>query len=172
MLKTFELDNVRPTADRVREAIFNKIQFMVRSARVLDLFGGTGAVSLEFVSRGAQVVTADNNKDSINLIKLNFERAHEKPNLITGDYTSTLEQLKGQTFDIIFLDPPFASNYGDIAIKLIAKYNLLAPNGLIILEHSANKEVNVPESLCLTDSRKYGTIAVSYLGVNSNVEGN
>ena len=72
-LNTFDYDNIRPTIDRVRENIFNIIQFKVLGSSVLDLFGGTGAISLEFVSRGAKkVFTCDNNKDSISLIKKNL----------------------------------------------------------------------------------------------------
>ena len=81
-LNEFEADNIRPTIDRVREAVFNKIQFQVKGANVLDLFCGTGAVSLEFLSRGASVTSVDNNKNSIKLIKQNFAKAKLTPNLI------------------------------------------------------------------------------------------
>ena len=76
VLKTFDADNIRPTLDRAREGIFNKIQFGIRDSYVLDLFGGTGAISLEFISRGAsKVLTCDNNTNSINLINQNFKKA-------------------------------------------------------------------------------------------------
>ena len=74
-LNTFDYQNIRPTIDRIRENIFNIIQFQIADSVVLDLFGGTGAISLEFVSRGAgKVITCDNNKDSIDLIRKNFLR--------------------------------------------------------------------------------------------------
>ena len=74
-LYEFDADNVRPTTDRVRENIFNKIQFGVSGSCVLDLFAGTGAVSLEFLSRGAlEVISVDNNKNSSSLIKKNFSK--------------------------------------------------------------------------------------------------
>ncbi|MBR4745745.1 MAG: RsmD family RNA methyltransferase, partial [Clostridia bacterium] len=84
ILKDFEYLGIRPTLDRVRESIFNIIQFDINGAEVLDLFGGTGAVSLEFLSRGASVTTGDISDDALNLIKQNFKKAKETPNLIKG----------------------------------------------------------------------------------------
>lgn len=160
----FDAENIRPTADRVRENIFNKIQFLVTNACILDLFGGTGAMSLEFISRGAsRVVTCDNNKKSVDLINKNFAKAGIKPELIVGDYATTLEKLQGSFFDIIFLDPPFIEGYGEKAIKLIDKYNLLKSDGLIIYEHTLDKEFNLVENMEIIDKRKYGTIGVSFI---------
>ena len=163
ILKEFEYGNIRPTADRVREGIFNKIQFDVRDANVLDLFGGTGAVSIEFVSRGAQVTTCDNNADSIKLIKQNFAKAKETPSIIEGDYKSILKRLQGKKFDFIFLDPPFATDYGQTSLELIVKYNLLEQDGLIIYEHETGKNFNVPTELEVVDIKKYSQISVTYL---------
>ena len=79
VLNEFNADNIRPTIDRVRESIFNKIQFDVAGSCVLDLFCGTGAVSLEFLSRGAsRLVSIDNNRDSISITNKNFKKAKEK----------------------------------------------------------------------------------------------
>ena len=87
VLEEFDADNIRPTTDRVRENIFNKIQFDVADSYVLDLFCGTGAVSLEFLSRNAKsVISVDNNSNSIKLIEKNFAKAKEKPNLISKDF--------------------------------------------------------------------------------------
>ena len=164
-LNTFDYDNIRPTIDRVRENIFNIIQFKVAGSVVLDLFGGTGAISLEFVSRGASsVITGDNNKDSILLIKKNFEKAKETPNLMIGDYLTTLEKLKENKFDIIFLDPPFNTDFGEKAIEYISKNNMLDIDGLIIYEHLASRKINVPNTFGIKNERKYGTITVSFIG--------
>lgn len=162
ILSSFEADNIRPTIDRVRENIFNKIQFDIPGACVLDLFGGTGAISLEFLSRGAsRVVTVDNNINSLNLISKNFAKAHEIGEIIKDDFKSALKNLSGQKFDFIFLDPPFASGFGSEAILLISKYNLLEDNGLIIFEHSLDIKPEF-DDFELNDYKKYGTIAVSY----------
>ena len=158
----FDAENIRPTTDRVRENIFNKIQFIVPEAVVLDLFGGTGAVSLEFISRGAdRVITCDNNKNSIDLINKNFSKAKLKANLIQGDYEDILKNFKDMQFDIIFLDPPFIEGYGERAIELIYEYNLLKSDGLIIYEHLIDKSYMLNEHFEIVDKRKYGTIGVS-----------
>lgn len=164
VLKTFEAENIRPTLDRAREGIFNKIQFQIAGARVLDLFGGTGAISLEFLSRGAdEVITCDNNPKSIAVIRENFLKAKENPNLIKGDYLECLGTLKNQRFDIIFLDPPFASDFGLNAIIYICNNNMLQPNGMIIYEHSSTQEIDYPSQVNLESSKKYGAITVDYL---------
>lgn len=160
----FDAENIRPTTDRVRENIFNKIQFIVPEAVVLDLFGGTGAVSLEFISRGAdRVITCDNNKNSIDLINKNFSKAKLKANLIQGDYEDILKNFKDIQFDIIFLDPPFIEGYGERAIELIYEYNLLKSDGLIIYEHLIDKSYILNEHFEIVDKRKYGTIGVSFI---------
>ena len=169
MLKTFEADNIRPTLDRAREGIFNKIQFEIAGAKVLDLFGGTGAISLEFLSRGADsVVTCDNNPKSIAVIKENFQKAKESPNLIKADYLECLDSLKNQKFDIIFLDPPFASDFGLNAIIEINKNGMIEDNGMLIYEHSSTQKINYPSQIILESSKKYGAITVDYLRCNND----
>lgn len=163
-LNTFEADNIRPTTDRVRENIFNKIQFNILDARVLDLFGGTGAISLEFISRGArEVITCDNNRASISLIKGNFAKCKIIPNLIEKDYLMALDTLKDRTFDIIFLDPPFKEDYGSKALNAIDKYGLLEKNGTLIYEHIIGKDYEMPQNFEVYDEKKYGTIVVDYI---------
>ncbi|MBQ7351908.1 MAG: 16S rRNA (guanine(966)-N(2))-methyltransferase RsmD [Clostridia bacterium] len=164
-LYTFDADNIRPTTDRVRENIFNKLQFGIQNSSVLDLFCGTGAVSLEFLSRGArEVVSVDNNKASISLIKQNFKKAKETPNLVEKDYIQALNTLKNNAFDYIFLDPPYATDFGDKALKIIAEFDILAQDGLIIYEHLVDKNFSIPNGYELLDAKKYGTIVVSYIG--------
>lgn len=164
VLYTFDSDNIRPTADRVREGIFNKLQFVISGAKVLDLFGGTGAISLEFLSRGAnKVVTVDNNKNSINLITKNFLKAKEEVNLITDEYYNALSRLKNEKFDIIFIDPPYATDFGEKAIEIITKLNMLEEDGIIVYEHLVDKTFKIPEDFDIIDQKKYGTIMVSYL---------
>lgn len=164
-LNEFDAGNIRPTIDRVRENIFNKIQFGVAGAIVLDLFGGTGAISLEFLSRGAgKIITVDNNKNSVAIIKKNFTKCGEKPNLLECDYKVALQKLKSEKFDFIFLDPPYAEDFGECALRLISEYELLADDGLVIYEHLINKEFDIPMNMELNDRKKYGTVCVSYIG--------
>lgn len=163
-LLSFDADNIRPTVDRVRENIFNKIQFGVVGAKVLDLFGGTGAVSLEFLSRGAEkVITCDNDSRSISLIKKNFQKVGAVPDLKSCDYILALKECRGQKFDYIFLDPPFATDYGEKALEKIAEYGLLDESGIVIYEHLEEKQFSLPDGLEIYDERKYGTIVVSFV---------
>lgn len=167
LLNTFDLDNIRPTSDKVREAIFSKIQFDIQGSNWLDLFGGTGAVGLEALSRGASsVIVADDNMDSCKLIEKNYAKCKIKPDLIKSNFIKTLAYLssKGSKFDYIFLDPPFATNFGEKSIRLIAEYNLLNEDGMIIYEHAKdNKEVILPQGFEVKDIKNYGTIAVTYI---------
>ena len=168
-LYEFEASNIRPTTDRVRENIFNKIQFGIVGSAVLDLFCGTGAVSLEFISRGAEkVVSVDNNAKSIKLINQNFAKAKIKPTLIKSDYKSGILSQKGTKFDFIFLDPPFDTDFGEDSIKMIEMHDILAEDGLIIFEHLVGKDFQLPSRFEIVDSRKYGTIAVTYIKGKNN----
>ena len=164
-LLEFDYDNIRPTIDRVKEGIFNKIQFNIDGSKVLDLFAGTGNISLEFLSRGADSVTlCDNNPNSIKLIIQNFKKCRLSPNLKEGDFKKVLKSLQGQKFDFIFLDPPFDTDYGEAALQLIAKYALLEHDGMIIYEHLLDKSYTIPAVFIKVDERKYGTVMVTYVG--------
>lgn len=164
-LKEFDFDGTRPTSDKVREAIFSKIQFNIIGSNCLDLFGGTGAITLEFLSRGAKsVVVCDNNIKSINLIKENSVKAKECPEILKMDYKVALSKFNdsGKKFDIIFLDPPYKSDFGNNSIKLIDMYNLLDENGILIYECEKETVVN-PCGFEIFDEKIYGTIKVCYL---------
>lgn len=168
-LTTFDAGNIRPTTDRVREAIFSKIQFGINGAVVLDLFGGTGAISLEFLSRGAaRVITVDNNKNSVRLINDNFKKASEKPDLYECDYLVALGRFVSTEFDYIFLDPPFDTNYAEIAMQVIFDNQMIKKDGMVIYEHAIDKKINLPTGYVLLDEKKYGTIGVSYIGVSND----
>lgn len=161
-LATFDADNIRPTSDRVKEAIFSKIQFDIVNSVVLDLFGGTGNLGLEALSRGAKkVYICDNNDASISLIKKNNNSLKENANILQCDYNKCLKTLQTEKFDFIFLDPPYASNYGEKSLELIFKLNLLSDNGVIIFEHNKGKQFN--SDFELFDQKTYGTMQVSFL---------
>ena len=163
-LEEFDADNIRPTTDRVRENIFNKIQFDIADSIVLDLFCGTGAVSLEFVSRNAgKVISVDNNQNSVRLIERNFTKAKERPNLIKADYKEALKQVSNYKFDFIFLDPPYHTDYGQVALNLISNMNILQDSAVIIYEHLVETKFTCPDNFEIYDYKKYGTIAVSFI---------
>lgn len=164
-LNTFDFDGTRPTTDKVREAIFSKIQFDIMDSNCLDLFGGTGAITIELLSREAKsVVVCDNNIKSINLIKNNALKAKESPIIIKGDFKTTLAKLKleNEKFDIIFLDPPFKSNFGQSSINLIEEYDLLKEDGILIYECEKNTQIKL-NLFKIVDEKIYGIIKVYYI---------
>ena len=166
VLSSFEADNIRPTSDRVKEAIFSKIQFLLPNLTVLDLFGGTGNFGFEALSRGAkQVYICDNNEKSIALITKNNKALGENAIIIKNDFHKCLKNFKSNMFDLIFLDPPYATNYGEQSLELIKKYNLLTSEGMVIFEHNKGKTFNY-SGYELFDQKTYGTMQVSFLRVN------
>lgn len=129
-LKSLDGLSTRPTLDRVKEAIFNIISNNVKNAVVLDLFSGSGALSIESLSRGAKLsVLCDNNVSAINIIKENLKKTRfENSSIVNNcDYTICLKDLKSKNylFDIIFLDPPYSKNMGIEALEMLSDLNLL-----------------------------------------------
>ena len=161
-------EHIRPTADIVKQSIFNKLSDMIDGAVVLDLFCGTGALGIEAISRGAgEVVFADCDARSIDLTKKNIEKVKiaEKHLILKGDYKDVIKRLD-KRFDLIILDPPYKSGLYEDVIKSIYDNKLLKDNGVIVCEQ--NKEDKFDFSLFdKMDEKKYGIKLVSFL-VNKN----
>lgn len=142
-LKTPDGMLTRPTADRVKEALFSIINFDIPGARVLDLFGGTGQLGIEALSRGAQsAVFVDAREESCKLIKENLRRTKlEQSGRVTrSDYLAYLERCREQ-YDIIFLDPPYAEVFLENSLKRITEIDILQSNGIIVTERPLGKEL-------------------------------
>ena len=126
VLAEFEGEDVRPTADRVKESLFNILSLKLYGARVLDLFAGSGALGLESLSRGAkEVCFNDCAKASLAILKKNLTALKITPNgeeakLTNCDYLVCLEQARGQ-FDLIFIDPPYRFDFGERHLKKLRK---------------------------------------------------
>ena len=138
-LLTREGLDTRPTADRVKEAEFSIIQFEIAGSTVLDLFGGSGQLGIECLSRGAsEAVIVDQSKDAVRIIQENLRRTKlsEKAQVIQADYLSFLANCT-KSFQIIFLDPPYQGNYLQNALKRISEIDILSPGGIILCEHSS-----------------------------------
>ena len=133
----------RPTINRIRENIFNLIGLRLRNARVLDLFSGSGVFSAESISRGAKTVIAnDIYPSAFAIIKRNLARINtNNVQVFNLDYIDLLKNQKNKEFDLIFLDPPYDTDYGLQAIKIIIYHNLLSEKGLIVFE--TNKDLNL-----------------------------
>ena len=133
--------DTRPTADRVKEAVFNIIQFEIEGRRVLDLFGGSGQMAIEALSRGAaEAVIVDQSKDSGSSIRQNLDRTRlaARAQVVCADYMEYLNRAKGR-FDLIFLDPPYREKFLENALKRISEIDILKSGGIIVCERPADK---------------------------------
>ena len=142
-LKTPAGTATRPTADRVKEAVFSIIQFDLPGATVLDLFGGTGQLGIEALSRGAKnAVFVDERDDACKLIKENLKRTklEDEGRVIRSDYSAFLKSTS-QKFDIIFLDPPYAEVFLENSLNLITQIDILQSGGIIVTERPVEKEL-------------------------------
>jgi len=142
-LKTPDGVQTRPTTDRVKEALFSIIQFEIPGARVLDLFGGTGQLGIEALSRGAaSAVFVDAREEACRLIKENLRRTKLEENalVVRSDYLDYLKRCK-ETFQIILLDPPYAEVFLEKSLKLITEIDILQSGGIIIAERPLGKDL-------------------------------
>lgn len=128
-------DAVRPTTDRIKETVFNVLQWEVEGAVCLDLFAGSGALGIECLSRGAkEVVFVDKSPQSVDLVKTNLKGIEGNYRVLASDFLSALRSFDTK-FDLIFIDPPYLSNLGVIAVEYILDRGLLAEGGTIYFEH-------------------------------------
>ena len=140
-LKTPEGLQTRPTADRVKEALFSIIQFELPGTKVLDLFGGTGQLGIEAISRGANsAVFVDSSDKACTLIQENLRRCkmEKEGKVIRCDYLEFLARNR-ESFDIILLDPPYAEVFLENAIKKISEIDILKSGGIIVAERPVEK---------------------------------
>ena len=163
-LETPKDNSVRPTSDKVKEAIFSIIAFDVAESVCVDLFAGTGNLGLEALSRGAQrCYFGDKSRESIALVRRNVNScgAQEKSIILLGEYQKVLSSLKEQA-DLFFLDPPYRKGLMIDCIEKIAQGGLLRQNGLIVAEHSKDEVLpDIISGFSKLKERKYGTIIIS-----------
>ena len=164
-IETPEGKETRPTLDRVRENLFNMLQGQVRECRVLDLFAGSGALSLEALSRGAAfAVLADRDRNASQIQRRNIEklRFESRTRVMLGTWEKTVRQLReeGETFDLVFLDPPYAMK--DLQSVTESLIPLLAEDAMIILEHEAGAEPLVTEAFDCIRQRSWGYCGVTF----------
>ena len=154
----------RPTADKVRESLFNILRFETPGARVLDLFAGSGALALEAISRGAQsAVLVDCSRKAADAIRRNIEacRAGERTRLLTGDWRRAVEQLT-EPFDLVFLDPPYRmTEVYALAADLLHERGLLDREAVLVMEHASGTALTLPDAFEIYDERVYGAAAVA-----------
>ena len=141
VLKTPEGLQTRPTADRVKEALFSIIQFDLPAAKILDLFGGTGQLGIEALSRGAaDAVFVDESEKACALIRENLKRTKLNGRVLRADYMSFLKTCR-EKFDIIILDPPYAEVFLENSLKMITEIDILQSGGIIVTERPLEKQL-------------------------------
>jgi len=160
----------RPTTDKVKEAIFSSIQMRVPDSTFLDIFSGTGQMAIEALSRGAEkAVLIDQAGKSQQVISRNLQKTHltEQARPMKMAFAEALKLLgkKGESFDIIFMDPPYAmaGSFAKTVSELIAEYDLLREDGIFIVESDADAQIQeIVTNMTCIKSCKYGSTLVTF----------
>ena len=159
-LEGYNLDGTRPTMDRVKESLFAIIQDYLENSIVLDLFSGSGNLGIEALSNSSkEAYLVDNNKKAYETIKKNINTIKiENAKVLNLDYKKALLFFKENNieFNIIFLDPPYNTDYIEKSIKIIDEYNLLEKNGIIICESSSLDKIIYNDKFKEIKNKKYG----------------
>jgi 16S rRNA (guanine966-N2)-methyltransferase len=158
---------LRPTSDRVKEAIFDILQDQFQGQNVLDLFAGTGALGIESLSRGAsRAVFVEENPRSLSALRRNIEecRLKERIEVLGRKVLPALKILEAreEAFGLIFLDPPYDKGEARRVLEVLSRSSILTPGTLVVAEHSLSEEIDSIPLLQRIDLRKYGRTLVSF----------
>lgn len=159
---------LRPTAGKVKEALFNILPHDLSGTRVLELFAGTGNVAIEALSRGAaEAILVDSSAESGKVIRKNLHRLQltDRTKVWIAPVARALRVLarRGETFDMIFLDPPYEGKWIGSTLTSIADAGLLRETGVLVAEHSIREQVEPRyDCLALRDQRRYGSTLLSF----------
>jgi 16S rRNA (guanine966-N2)-methyltransferase len=165
-LKSIDGLDTRPTSDRVKQSLFNTIQFDIDGMDVLDLFAGTGQLGLEALSRGAnRAVFVDNSPAALSVIRENVRRTGfgNRSEVVLSDYKAYLKSAKGAGFHLVFVDPPYREGFLNRILNFIQTFDIVKENGIIICEGSASEIL--PDRLGdleLVKRAKYGNTSLTY----------
>ena len=157
--------DIRPTTDQVKEALFNISQFDIEGRRVLDLFAGTGQLGIEALSRGAaSCLFLDESKKSVDIINENLRRCGFKAMVQRCDSLGYLRGCGRESFDLIFIDPPYGQGLEDKAIETIVEFDILAKGGIMAIETRREQSVRaVPPEYGTTKEYRYGKIKLTVI---------
>jgi len=162
-LMTIEGKNTRPTTDRIKESLFNLIQFDIPGQRVLDLYAGSGALGIEAASRGAEeVVLVERHRPCHKVIEANLEKCHfeDVVKLVKSDVSTALISLSN--FDVILMDPPYERDMVERTLEQIVDHEVINPEGLVVIEHERGLEMaSEVKGLSLQSTRNYGITGIS-----------
>lgn len=165
-LVSFSADHIRPTSDRVKESLFNKLNEFWDSARVLDLFSGTGNLAIEALSWGASSVeSVELNSKSLEIMKKNFDLIGIKSEakVIKSDVIKYLKNYKGEPFDVVLIDPPFTEKMAHAVMETLATSKVWGPHTIIAIEYSKHEKMESQYgSLMSFDTRNFGDKLMSF----------
>lgn len=166
-LQAVNSEGTRPTLARVKESVFNLIFDRIAGSVVLDLFAGSGAFGVECISRSAEkVYFVDSAQEAIKTIKINTKNMVEDFEILKTDYLSALLGFKkqGVKFDLVYLDPPYKSDFAIKALELLDGYEILSQGATIVVEHEFQNDLqNLKECYIIEKSKKYGIAFVDVL---------
>ncbi len=165
--------DLRPTSNRVREALFNILSHKISRARVLDLFAGTGAIGIEALSRGAgHCRFIERNRAAVAALRRNLEVCDltSRASILRGEIPRVLSRLpESETFDLVFVDPPYGQNVGEEVLRALGQTGLLSPHSVVVLEHRKTAPP-LPRvgPLSLGRSARYGDTILSFFSLTVN----
>lgn len=170
-IETIQGESTRPTAEKVKEALFSMIQFDIEGRRVLDLFAGSGQLGLEALSRGAEhCFFVDSSRECTEVIRRNVKKTRmvEQSRIMTWDYTEFFaKKTKDDKFDLVFLDPPYAAKLLPDSLRRLKKSELLKPTSLIICESGHTEIFETDKELAsqyeIIKQSKYSGVYVTLL---------
>ncbi len=169
-VKSFKGQALRPTADRVKEALFNILPHDLSGWKVLDLFAGTGNLTFEALSRGAEhACLVDVSREASKMIRKNIEALgfSGSARVLGIPVLRAIHVLvgRGDQFDLIFADPPYDKGWVERVLRSLAREELLQKDGILVVEHSTREEVKESYgSMVLHDQRRYGGTFISFFG--------
>ena len=166
---------VRPTPDRVREALFSILGDRIHDARVLDLFAGSGALGLEAMSRGAKEATfVERDREALKALTRNIEACRwgqGEVQVLRREVAPGLRSLRGkEPFDWVFMDPPYGQGLVAPTLDLLADYLLLATDGEIVVDHPSREEISDGKGWSVVDRRVYGETALAWVVLRESEE--
>ncbi len=168
-LFTLSGEATRPTAERTKEAVFSIIQFDIEGRKVLDLFAGSGQLSLEALSRGASsAVLCDSSREAVDIIKKNAEKTRlaDKCRIYAADASWVINRLN-EKFDLVFLDPPYAAKLIPGVLAKLLSQGILKPTTVIVCESAATEDVfcstGLDEKFNIKKQSKYGAAFVTVM---------
>ena len=162
-IKTPEYDNIKPTLSKTRQGIFNALSSLIDfdGKLFLDMFAGSGIMSLEAISRGFEVISFEKDKKTAFAIKESFKSLKLTPNLYFGDAIKNIVKIN-RIADVVFIDPPYESDLYEKSLEAIK--SIINKESIIILEHPINKPIDI-NGFTLIKSKTYADKQISFISL-------